>query len=89
MRQVGFLRPKLESRWENAILVVAASAPVARVAGAQCCGQGPHDQALVRRAVRYGGTSRFGLHVFAKPDDDTGTRSGESLMVSAKSDTAV
>jgi len=50
MRQVGFLRPKLESRGENAILVVAASAPVARVAGAQCCGQGPHDQALVGAA---------------------------------------
>ena len=29
------------------------------------------------------------LSVFSKPDDDTGMRSGESVMVSAKSDTAI
>jgi len=39
--------------------------------------------AFRRRAKRYGATSRLGLRDLSKPDDGTGTRSGESVMVSA------
>jgi hypothetical protein len=51
---------------------------VARAAGAQSWGQGRHDQALVgAKRSRVG--NWLGLPVFSKPDDDTGTRSGEWL----------
>ena len=47
-----------------------------------------HDQALIGPERSRVGI-RFGLRDLSKPDDDTGTRSGERLMVSAKSDTAI
>jgi hypothetical protein len=52
---------------------------VAWAVGAQCWGQWRHDQALVG-AERSRVGIWLGLHDLSKPDDNTGTRSGEAWL---------